>query len=179
MILNESEKKTLKKPFGKLLSDGTITKGSVIHFIRNCKILVSVGDETTSLLLKFGIIPTISVTDGKTMRQAINISQNRKYRPLIEYLQDDKIPQLNCNNPAGSVSDEAYRTVIKSIEKGCRVKILVNGEEDLLAIPFFAFLPKESVVAYGQPSEGLVLTRINSAIQSTAKDLLTRFDLPI
>ena len=45
----------------------------------------------------------------------------------------------------------------------------------LLAIPMFAHLPKNSVLVYGQPNEGMVLTRINSAIQNMAKDLLTRF----
>jgi hypothetical protein len=54
-------------------------------------------------------------------------------------------------------------------------KIIVDGEEDLLAIPMFAHLPKNSVLVYGQPNEGMVLTRINSAIQNMAKDLLTRF----
>ena len=129
--------------------------------------------------MTFGIVPTISVTDGKTMRRTIRLSKDRKYDSLINYLRDDRIAELRCKNPAGSISDEAYRLVIRSIQMGSRVKIIVDGEEDLLAIPLFAFLPKRSVLAYGQPNEGLVLTRIGSATQTMAKDLLTRFDLTI
>lgn len=179
MRFTESERNALKKPFGELLPQGKITKSSILKFLGNCQFVASVGDETTCVLLTFGIVPTISVTDGKTMRRTIRISRDRKYDSLLNYLRDDRIAELRCKNPAGSISDDAYRQIIRSIQYGSRAKIIVDGEEDLLAIPLIAFLPKRSVLAYGQPSEGLVLTRIGSKIQTMAKDLLTRFDLTI
>lgn len=179
MRLSESEKQALKKPFGKLVPQGKVTKEKIINFVGNCKIVASVGDETTSLLVRFGIIPTISVTDGKTMRRTIKVSENRKYQSFIKYLKDEKITEFRCKNPPGTVSIDAYWIVIRAIQMGTRVKIIIDGEEDLLAIPLFAFLPKNSILAYGQPNEGLVLTRISSVIKSMAKDLLSRYDLTI
>jgi uncharacterized protein (UPF0218 family) len=179
MRFTETERNALKKPFGVLVPQGKITRRSIVKFLGNCRSVASVGDETTNVLLTFGIVPTISITDGKTMRKVIRTSKNRKYDSLINYLLDERIAELRCKNPAGSISDEAYGIIIRSIQNGSRVKILVDGEEDLLAIPLFAFLPKRSVLAYGQPNEGLVLTRICPKIQTVAKDLLTRFDITV
>ncbi len=40
------------------------------------------------------------------------------------------------------------------------MRILVDGEEDLLALLFFATYPDKTVLLYGQPNEGLVAARV-------------------
>jgi uncharacterized protein (UPF0218 family) len=59
------------------------------------------------------------------------------------------------------------------------VRIVVSGEEDLLALPLFAMVPNGSVVLYGQPLEGMVIVRIDEKIRWKARDLLHRIGAPI
>jgi hypothetical protein len=175
MRLTESEKSALKKPLGELWQNSRVTRTNILNFVGDCKFIVTVGDDTTCALLRLEITPTISITDGKTKRRSIKITKDPKYDPLVKYLDDIRIPEYRCKNPAGSITQEAYRLVTSLIQMGKPSKIVVEGEEDLLAIPMVALLPKNSVLVYGQPNEGMVLTRINLAIQNMAKDLLTRF----
>jgi hypothetical protein len=57
------------------------------------------------------------------------------------------------------------------------VQVLVEGEEDLLALPLFAMAPDGSVVLYGQPLEGLVVVRITQAKKNQAKNLMDRIGI--
>jgi hypothetical protein len=175
MRFTESEKNALKKPLGELWQNSRITRTNILNFLGNCEFVVTVGDDTTSTLLRHGITPTISITDGKTKRSSIKLTKDSRYDSLLTYLHDERIPEFRCKNPAGSITDEAYRIVVSLIQMKKRTKMIVDGEEDLLAVPMIALLPKNSVLVYGQPNEGLVFTRINSKIQNMAKDLLTRF----
>jgi uncharacterized protein (UPF0218 family) len=59
------------------------------------------------------------------------------------------------------------------------VRILVTGEEDLLALPLFVIVPNGSVVLYGQPLEGMVIVRINEKIRRKAQEMLCRIGAPI
>ncbi len=48
----------------------------------------------------------------------------------------------------------------------------IEGEEDLLALPFFLLAELSSVVVYGQPFEGMVVVRVTKAIRTKAKRLI-------
>jgi GTP-dependent dephospho-CoA kinase len=54
------------------------------------------------------------------------------------------------------------------------IRVKVQGEEDLLALPLFAMAPKGSAVLYGQPLEGIVLVNITEEKQNQAKDLMNK-----
>jgi uncharacterized protein (UPF0218 family) len=52
--------------------------------------------------------------------------------------------------------------------------ILVEGEEDLLALPSIVESPDNSLVLYGQPSQGLVVVDTNSMVRKEAGLILGR-----
>jgi len=52
------------------------------------------------------------------------------------------------------------------------VRIVVNGEEDLLVIPVCVHAPDNSIVLYGQPNEGLVVVEITPEIRNKTQSLL-------
>jgi uncharacterized protein (UPF0218 family) len=52
------------------------------------------------------------------------------------------------------------------------VRIVVNGEEDLLVIPVCVHAPDNSIVLYGQPHEGLVVVEITPEIRNKTQSLL-------
>jgi len=50
----------------------------------------------------------------------------------------------------------------ESLQGDERIKIIVNGEEDLATLPAILYAPVGSVVVYGQPNEGSVLVHVTS-----------------
>jgi GTP-dependent dephospho-CoA kinase len=79
-----------------------------------------------------------------------------------------------CTNPAGMISREAVQVLQSALETPSPVMVIVEGEEDMLALPLFTMAPKGSAVLYGQPLEGIVLVNITEEKQNQAKDLMNR-----
>jgi GTP-dependent dephospho-CoA kinase len=139
-------------------------------------VLVTVGDATTERLLLFNIIPDLSVVDGKERR----IKTSKSEIVANEGDEDSKkLSLLRCSNKPGSVSRRAIATIRDALKMPFPVRILVSGEEDLLALPLFVLVPNGSVVLYGQPLEGMVIVRINEKVRRKARDLLYRIKAPI
>ena len=68
MPLNPDDALILKTPFGTLIQDEKVTKDKIKGFLKNVKRVISVGDSTTDRLISFGILPDLSVIDGKERR---------------------------------------------------------------------------------------------------------------
>jgi GTP-dependent dephospho-CoA kinase len=136
---------------------------------------VTVGDATTARLLLFGIVPDLSVIDGKERRTKTSRS---KLVALIEDGDSKNLSFLHCSNKPGSVSRSAIATVREALKMPFPVRIFVTGEEDLLALPLFVIVPNGSVVLYGQPLKGMVIVRINEKIRRKAQELLCKIGAP-
>jgi uncharacterized protein (UPF0218 family) len=67
---------------------------------------------------------------------------------------------VRVKNPAGTITDEAVSAVERALSGGERVGLIVEGEEDLLALPAVLYAPLNSLVVYGQPYEGVVVVRV-------------------
>lgn len=150
----------LKKPFGALIPDAQVTKEKIISAVKGGRVM-AVGDATTERLLAFGIIPDIAVVDGK----------ERRYKR--GYPEFDSVV-ITCKNPAGGISKQAVDALKQALKAKPPVRVVVEGEEDLLALPVFAISPDGAVVLYGQPLEGLVVVRITPAKRKQAKNLMDR-----
>ncbi len=137
---------------------------------------MTVGDATTARLLLFRIVPDLSVIDGKERRAKTSRS---KLIALIEDRDSKNLSFLHCSNKPGTVSRSAIATIREALKMPFPVRILVTGEEDLLALPLFVIVPNGSVVLYGQPLEGMVIVRINEKIRRKALELLYRIGAPI
>src|SRR5919108_2068767 len=66
----------LKKPFGNLILDKNITGQRLNTILKNAKKIISVGDATTEHLISFGIVPNVSVIDGKERRMKRTYTNN-------------------------------------------------------------------------------------------------------
>jgi GTP-dependent dephospho-CoA kinase len=138
-------------------------------------VLATVGDATTARLLLFKIIPDVSVVDGKERR-----IKSSKFKIVLGGDKDSKnLSFVRCSNKPGSVSRRAIATIRDALKMPFPVRIVVSGEEDLLALPLFVMVPNGSVVLYGQPLEGMVIVRIDEKIRWKARDLLHRIGAPI
>src|SRR5437667_12844524 len=79
----------------------------------------------------------------------------------------------HVKNPAGVITLEAWET-IKRAMKDEEALIVVEGEEDLLALPCIVESPNNSLVLYGQPSKGLVGVDTNTTVRNEASLILSR-----
>jgi uncharacterized protein (UPF0218 family) len=157
----------LKEPFGILIKDEDVTKEKIKVLLKNAKRVVSVGDLTTDRLISFDILPNVSVIDNKERRTNRNTSLHSQ----------KTMHELHCNNPPGSISKDAVSILRKALRMSVHVKVVVCGEEDLLALPIIAIAPYYTFVLYGQPLEGMVVVTITPEMRNKAKDIMDRIGL--
>jgi uncharacterized protein (UPF0218 family) len=165
----------LKEPFGDLILDKNITRIRLNAILKNAKKIISVGDATTERLISFGIIPNVSVIDGKERRIKRAFISNSSLKG--DQIEKTKFKEHKCSNPAGTISKNAVDVLKDALSLSSHVKIIVDGEEDLLALPLFLIIPQGSILMYGQPSEGLVVVKINPKVRKKAKDLMDRIGM--
>ena len=79
---------------------------------------------------------------------------------------------MHVNNPQGTITQEAISAVKAALEKNEHTHIVVNGEEDLLALIAVLYAPENAVVVYGQPHEGIVVVKVTSDRKEQAKQFL-------
>jgi uncharacterized protein (UPF0218 family) len=165
MPISEKDARLLKQPFGTLVPDKEVTKQKVESTLKGAGKVVAVGDATTERLISLGIVPDVAVIDGMERR-------SKRSHPADYYARE-----LRCRNPAGTISKDAVKALQEALKAEPPVRVLVEGEEDLLALPAFALAPEGSIILYGQPLEGLVVVRITPAKQKQAKDLMDRIGI--
>ncbi len=161
MKLPENLRAQLKTPLGILIPDSQVTKENILKHISSNSFIITVGDATTHKMLNFDIIPSLQIIDSQEKRQ-------KRDPPSKENIATN----ISCDNPAGEISEESISLIKTAFKSEFPVRITVNGEEDLLVIPVCIHAPKNSVVMYGQPNEGLVLVQIDDKIRNKTQLLL-------
>jgi uncharacterized protein (UPF0218 family) len=157
LLLPESVREKLKKPFGKLHPDIKSAKKEISGYV------IAVGDKVSVGLINAGIQPDICIIDGKTKRQAIAIPDEIRKSGAVE---------IKVKNPAGMITDEGVSAIRSAIRSGKKTNIFVDGEEDLLALPAMIDAPKDAKIIYGQPDEGVVVVKSDLKTKAKAKKIL-------
>jgi len=159
--LPENLRDQLKIPLGDLIKEENVNKENILTKIGSEPIVITVGDRTTENMINLGIMPQIQIVDGLEKR-------NQRLVP-----KDDTInTNLSCKNPPGEITEESTQVIQKAFSCKLPVRIIVNGEEDLLVLPVCIFAPENSVVMYGQPNEGLVIVHITPEIRAKVQKIL-------
>ena len=161
MQLPDDLRDQLKNPLGNLVSDNDPNKENIIKKIPAESVIITVGDRTTENMLQLGLKPQIQIIDGLEKR-------NQRIVPV-----DDTInTNLSCRNPPGEITEESMQVIQKAFSYESPVRITVDGEEDLLVLPVCIHAPKNSIVMYGQPNEGLVIVTITPEIRAKVQKIL-------
>ena len=161
---SQADLQMLKEPFGKLLPGSPAKTMSELNAIIRQTIprrVAAVGDVVSRETLVAGIRVDLRILDHISMRRptsAFNLKVKKTY---------------HVKNPAGVITLEAWET-IKRAMKDEDALIVVEGEEDLLALPCIVESPSNSLVLYGQPSKGLVVVDTNTKVKSEASLILSR-----
>jgi uncharacterized protein (UPF0218 family) len=170
MPLKDEHVNILKKPFGELIKQEEISKQKINSLVKDSKVLITVGDATTEKIISFGLTPDLSIID--CVERRIRRTESKILELKTFFLTTTKFKQYQCKNPKGTITREAYITIKKILMKGEQAIIVIDGEEDMLALAVFALAPLDSVVFYGQPLEGLVSVKINDKIKNKSRNLL-------
>jgi uncharacterized protein (UPF0218 family) len=125
--------------------------------------IVSVGDQVSQDLTSHSLTPDILIVDNRIMRR--EISPISASAPVV----------MNVKNQAGTISDEARMAIERAAVNPSRVKIVVDGEEDLLSLVAILTMPENSLVLYGQPPhKGIVVVKTNSENKKRVQNILER-----
>jgi uncharacterized protein (UPF0218 family) len=153
----------LKEPFGMLIQgpfDETMRKMySIVKREKPSKI-VSVGDTVSRNLHAYQMNPQLSITDNQRMRKRVK----------QEVFTGKNV--VHVENPQGTITEEAITAVREALESDEYVHIIVDGEEDLLALIAVLYAPEKSLVVYGQPYEGIVVVEVTSEKKAEAMEIL-------
>jgi uncharacterized protein (UPF0218 family) len=126
--------------------------------------LIAVGDEVSRSIIGKGIRIDVAILDNKVMRKPIapiRFEAEKTYR---------------VSNPAGTLADEAWQVIREAVVYEGRVKVLVEGEEDLLALVAVLSAPEGSVVVYGQPRRGIVVIDVTEDSKKKVREIVERMD---
>ena len=153
----------LKEPFGILIRGSfTETMDKMENIVKREKPprIVSVGDTVSRNLHEHELNPQLSITDNKRMR--------RRVKPRI--FTGKNI--VHVRNPQGTITEEAITAIRGALESNEYFHIIVDGEEDLLALIAVLYAPENSLVVYGQPHEGIVVIKVTPEKKAGAKEIL-------
>jgi hypothetical protein len=135
--------------------------------LKSASKIVAVGDITTFCLLESSIVPDLCIVDNKTKR-----------RPAPDHvrrgIEETKYKTIEVENPPATISFELIDIIREALAGDTRIRILVEGEDDLAALPAILHGPPGSVVVYGQPNEGSVLVVVTPEKKEEVKRIMDR-----
>ena len=167
---------------------GTLFEGSIDDNISKVKrwfeekdipypSIICVGDVVSNAFLKdpkLSKFLKMCIIDEKTKRGNLKIDAN-----ISDFT------QIQITNPAGLITHSSIQTIKEILSTDKKSIIVVDGEEDLLALPTILYSPQNTFVVYGQPPitdfdtsipAGLVMIPVNSSTQKQVQNLLDQFE---
>lgn len=161
LAMPESLRPVLQQPIGTVIEN---TAG-VLPLIEG-KVVIAVGDIISEELRQKQVNPAISIIDFRTRRH--------------ELLHESFGKETYTVNSPGTVHKEAVDAFVTVRNEYFASQesqtIIVEGEEDLLALPAILLAPMGSVVLYGQFDQGVVVNVVTEGLKKTVVRFLERFD---
>jgi len=153
----------LKKPLGELI------RGSYEETMEKLKVLVE--KEKPPCIISVGDVVSRNLV-AKHFHPKLLIIDNRAMRSNIEPAKLDAEEEKHVKNPPGTITLEASNAIKEALRAAHTVKIVVDGEEDLLALIAIQYAPENAFIVYGQPYEGLVVVRATSQKKAEVAGIL-------
>lgn len=151
----------LQKPLGKVFFE----THDVVQTFTDTSFVIAVGDIVSANLAKAGYTPAIRVIDQRNRREDI---------AAVSYPN-----ALHAKNSQGTIQSKAVAAYQKALEAFFKTKesqtVVIDGEEDLLALPAILLAPLGATVLYGQYGEGVVVNKVTESLKKNIRDLLKKF----
>jgi hypothetical protein len=162
-IITPELRSKLKEPFGSLIQGSfNETMGKMKQLVEAEKPpkIISVGDVVSRNLHEHSIHPQVTIIDNKSLRS----------QAMPETAASENT--IRVPNPQGTITKEAIAAVKEALDKNDHTHIIVDGEEDLLALIAVLYAPENAFVVYGQPYRGIVVVKVTQEKKAQAKKLL-------
>ncbi|PCR92347.1 GTP-dependent dephospho-CoA kinase family protein [Natrinema ejinorense] len=161
LVLPDELRDELKEPMGPIETDADRLLEAVDGP------LIAVGDVVTYHLLQAGRRPDVALVDGRTKRSAVD----EEIREAVT-----SGASIEVRNPPAELSAPVVRALRRALSTAEPTTVLVDGEEDLVALPAIAAAPEGASVVYGQPDEGMVHVVVTDDDRTAMRELLERFE---
>jgi len=142
------------------------------NILRECGLVIAVGDVVCSSLIAAGEVPNICIIDGRSRRRELGVEVSERLFSIVTH----------ARNPPGYITEEAIKKVRESINEvlrsdlKSRVLLIVEGEEDLLALPALLSARSGDCITYGIPGRGITVIRVDDEIKDLVKNILSMFE---
>lgn len=172
----EAMREELRKPLGQVFEgteESTIdTAKEVVKSIRLYEptMVVSVGDVVSLSMSQVHYHPDVKIVDLKSRRKDFVETHHVKGKAVWQ-----------AQNDPGTISTAAVESIKTTFEHVLKTHqkqtLIIQGEEDLLALPAILLAPLGSLVLYGQWNLGVIMVEINREKKEEVKRLLGRFTI--
>jgi hypothetical protein len=115
-------------------------------------------------MLEQGLQPDIMVYDLRTERHDM-----RELAAKLPYLPGR---ERHVKNPAGRIMPGLVRAIEKALASRQKVKLMVEGEEDLASLVIAALAPDGTQLLYGLPKKGIVSVNVDEEVRAKARELI-------
>ncbi len=152
----------LKHPFGELIvgePEETVAKLERIIAQEHPPKIIAVGDAVSLNMRRHNLSASIYIVDHKTQRSIIETTVTG-------------FREVRVKNPPGEITTDAQSALSKSLKENEPSIVLVDGEEDLLALLAVILAPIGSLIVYGQPLVGIVVIRVTLDSRNETSALL-------
>ncbi len=164
LTMPDSMRRELASPLGPVVDET-----EVLPRIPRGSPVASVGDMTTATLLRLGVGLRFSVVDLKTRRAPGGDWEART--------QARGVATVRVSSPQATITAELWNAVLEAWASPAPTRLLVEGEEDLAALPAILHAPEGAMVIYGIPDRGLALVQVAPGVRSIVSEALGRFEV--
>jgi len=162
LTLPDDVRGSFKDPFGPVYTDAAALLADAGRPV------IAVGDVVTYHLRRAGHAPSVALVDGKTKREAVDAE--------IREALSDPDHRRDVENPPGALSESLLSTLAEAVAADDPITIVVDGEEDLAALPAVLVAPVGATVVYGQPDEGMVRVDVTDDAKAEMRSLIERMN---
>lgn len=164
LVLPEDMREELRRPLGPVVSeDGLAARAEGLGAV------ATVGDMTTLTAHRMGIRPHLAVVDFHTKRV-----HDPSWKGALASVGE---VTMVVGSSAGELSPGLYNAILEAWRSGRDTKVVVEGEEDLAALPAILHAPEGATVIYGIPDTGLCLVQVDEGARDVVTDVLRRMDV--
>lgn len=160
-LLPEDKREVFGRPIGRPLAESELIK------LDKGSKLITVGDVVSLVVRKHGIVPFLSIYDGKTERHTMT-----EFSSTVEEKGWDAI---SVRNPPKMITAELVEAVKNAFEGDVRL-IRVDGEEDLATVVCMLLAPSGTNIVYGWPGKGMMLVTTDEDIRKEAEALMNMME---
>ena len=160
--LPEGMRDELKRPLGPVVDEEQLAT-----HLGSAGPVACVGDMTSETVHRLGHHSQLSIVDYQTKR-----SPDASWMEALAGV--GEVMVFVRNEPA-TITSDLYNAIISSWTSRSTIKMVVDGEEDLAALPAILHAPEGATVIYGIPDTGLCLIHVDEGARGVVVDALERF----